>query len=80
MHAERCPVCLGYGKVRNSGEHTFGPVATSLMPKAVCHGCDGKGWVEVNDGQDSTSVLKQEVVLVTNPEKSIGEEKNLPPP
>jgi len=30
-HAEICPVCGGTGKVN--------------MEK--CHGCDGKGWVEV---------------------------------
>ena len=33
MHAERCPVCCGSGKYNDE----------------VCHGCNGKGWVEVND-------------------------------
>ncbi len=32
-HAEKCPVCLGGGKVGES----------------VCHGCGGKGWVIVPD-------------------------------
>ena len=33
-HAERCPVCYGTGKYDN----------------LICHGCNGKGWVEVSDG------------------------------
>jgi hypothetical protein len=33
MHAELCPVCKGNGKY-------YG---------LLCHGCGGKGWVEVND-------------------------------
>lgn len=31
MHAEICPVCKGSGKYENN----------------PCHGCNGKGWVEV---------------------------------
>jgi len=40
MHAEKCPICEGSGKLPD------------LMDEScykVCHGCDGKGWVEVND-------------------------------
>lgn len=39
MHSELCPVCQGEGKIRDklSGE------------KKTCHGCNGRGWVEVND-------------------------------
>lgn len=33
MHSEICPVCNGTGKYCNK----------------KCHGCDGKGWVEVSD-------------------------------
>ncbi len=32
-HAEICPVCKGNGKVE----------------KETCHGCGGKGWVQVDD-------------------------------
>ena len=35
MHAERCPVCVGTGKIE----------------KETCHGCGGKGWVEVTDNE-----------------------------
>ena len=35
-HAEKCPICGGSGK---------------LPDKVTCHGCGGKGWVEV--GKDS---------------------------
>lgn len=37
-HAEKCPVCNGKGEIiknNMTGETT------------VCHGCNGKGWVEV---------------------------------
>ena len=37
MHAEKCPICSGSGKVK-IGETKF-----------PCYGCDGKGWVEVRD-------------------------------
>lgn len=33
-HAEKCPVCDGYGVVPREEERT-------------CHGCKGKGWVTV---------------------------------
>jgi hypothetical protein len=36
MHAERCPVCVGTGKIE----------------KETCHGCNGKGWVEVSDNNN----------------------------
>ena len=44
MHAERCPVCYGSGKVMppdNGG--------TAVPQPITCHGCAGKGWVEVGD-------------------------------
>lgn len=44
-HAERCPVCWGKGTVeaRNWG------VDINASNPTTCHGCNGKGWVEVND-------------------------------
>jgi len=43
--AVRCPVCEGSGQYTDYG--TYGQV-TSIAPVArSCHGCSGKGWVEV---------------------------------
>ncbi len=35
MHSEVCPVCNGAGKYQNNR----------------CHGCNGKGWIEVSGNQ-----------------------------
>ena len=46
MSAELCPVCNGSGVVPDPayGHQT----TTSALPiTKTCHGCDGKGWVEV---------------------------------
>jgi hypothetical protein len=44
-HAERCPVCYGSGKYTpiNDG------YSTAVPQPVTCHGCGGKGWVEVGD-------------------------------
>lgn len=39
-HAERCPICFGKGTI---------PVDDYTGATKVCHGCGGKGWVEVSD-------------------------------
>lgn len=39
MKAQICPVCMGKGNI------------TSECNK-ICHGCYGKGWVEVNEEID----------------------------
>jgi hypothetical protein len=73
MHAERCPVCNSLG---------------TLQCNVICHGCDGKGWVEVRSEEpEEPMILKglckippwckqtkpeMEKKLVTNPEKSDG--------
>ena len=43
-HAEKCPVCGGSGKAVPEGPWGGGP---STYP--TCHGCQGKGWVTVED-------------------------------
>lgn len=49
-HAEMCPVCGGSGKVGPGGGDT------STCPQLKdCHGCGGKGWIEV--GNDNIPVL-----------------------
>jgi len=40
-HAEKCPICYGSGKA-----HTDYKVEIVGEP---CHGCGGRGWVEVAD-------------------------------
>lgn len=45
MHAERCPVCQGVGRVCSPP-----PVSTSAaIVWVTCPGCWGRGWVEVSD-------------------------------
>ncbi len=41
MHSEICPICGGKGKVKNT-EPTAGA-------EIGCHGCGGKGWIEVRN-------------------------------
>lgn len=42
IHAEKCPVCNGKGKVGNDNKRDCSGVP--------CHGCNGKGWIEVGGG------------------------------
>ena len=41
-HSEKCPVCNGTGKLETGKLET----PDDLIP---CHGCGGKGWIEVSD-------------------------------
>lgn len=43
-HAEKCPVCGGTGKAAPAGAWAGSP---DSFP--TCHGCQGKGWVTVED-------------------------------
>jgi len=45
-HAEKCPICEGSGRLPLPVE--MGTTASRPYDK-LCHGCDGKGWVEVQD-------------------------------
>jgi len=42
MKAVRCPVCYGKGIV-------YGVAETGAYPTTSCHGCAGKGWIEVRE-------------------------------
>jgi len=44
-HAEICPICKGEGKLQLG---TL-PSTTYTVNTKICHGCGGKGWVEVED-------------------------------
>jgi len=50
MHAEICPICKGKGE-----EYDSTLAAQQASPYKPCHGCNGKGWVEV--GGDKQSVI-----------------------
>jgi len=41
-HAEICPICHGRGKIRN-------PEDITTPMEITCHGCGGKGWIEVSN-------------------------------
>lgn len=43
--AVKCPVCGGKGKIVKGTAFTTGGVVEN---SEVCHGCNGKGWVEVS--------------------------------
>ena len=42
-HAEICPICNGKGII----EEEVGSTGKKITK--VCHGCGGKGWIEVRD-------------------------------
>ena len=44
MHAEKCPVCGGSGKLPSDGRSTG-------FAERTCHGCGGKGWIQVQNGE-----------------------------
>lgn len=44
MKAQLCPVCLGTGKIFERNYLT-----TSTGEQKTCHGCGGRGWVEVTE-------------------------------
>jgi len=44
MKAVLCPVCLGKGRIPDESS----PGTTSPVSKP-CHGCGGRGWVEVHE-------------------------------
>ena len=62
MHAEKCPVCDGRGQV------------TDVMQPScfkACHGCGGKGWVEVRDDKPEW--------VITTPWTQPPEPNDIPP-
>lgn len=51
-HAEICPVCKGTGKYK---EYYNLVSTTNAWTEKFCHGCDGKGWVTVQDAETTIS-------------------------
>ncbi len=49
MHVEQCPTCQGNGKVIDP----FADPSVNLIDKVhICHGCQGKGFIQVYDAKD----------------------------
>lgn len=48
-HAELCPVCQGTGKITKKLKEAI--TAADLCK--ICHGCGGKGWVEISDDDNT---------------------------
>jgi len=67
-HAEKCPICEGRGRLR-----TFEGDTESLSP---CHGCDGKGWVSVQD--EIVTVLSPLSIEPVMPPNSTGDDLRWP--
>ena len=44
-HAEECPVCKGSGVITPFNDYA----QTVVPPSKACHGCGGRGWIEVRD-------------------------------
>ena len=62
MHAERCPICYGEGTLRYIDGIELSGIHLNGEEEKQCHGCNGKGWVEV---QNETT-LPSETLFVTN--------------
>ncbi|MCJ7828416.1 MAG: hypothetical protein MUP81_01585 [Dehalococcoidia bacterium] len=52
MTAARCPVCYGTGKYTDP----LDPMSTAVPMPRTCHGCAGKGWVEVHEDVSEVTV------------------------
>jgi DnaJ-class molecular chaperone len=50
-HTEICPVCKGSGKVRMFDGYLVAEDAAHVKgeEEKTCHGCNGKGWVTVEN-------------------------------
>ena len=51
MKAVRCPVCAGTGTYWVMPDEEEYSADVSVGSYRACHGCGGKGWVEVHDEQ-----------------------------
>ena len=57
MKPARCPVCNGSGVVRQEASpENAGDISITV----TCHGCSGKGWVEVSEVDECVIVPPKE--------------------
>lgn len=47
-HVQKCPICGGKGQIQDETQLT-----TTCPSTKTCHGCGGKGWVEVQDNENA---------------------------
>ena len=45
-HAQSCPICFGKGKIKDPD---YNPQLSGDPIMVTCHGCGGRGWVQVED-------------------------------
>ena len=51
-HVEKCPICHGTGEKSGHVEPQYGTPIFQKREEYLrthCHGCGGKGWIEVSD-------------------------------
>lgn len=68
MHAEKCPVCCGQGKLDKVEPYSS---TTTVPMKEVCHGCHGAGWVCVPGDAYAGPGWMTPPPVWTNPDGSI---------
>lgn len=73
MKPMRCPVCNGSGVVRQEAPGIgMEGAATSVSVTITCHGCSGKGWVEISE--------VDECVVIPRSEETVLEQEDETPP
>lgn len=72
MKAQRCPVCRGSGVVRTETQTEGGGYVVATVP---CHGCGGKGWVEVSEADECVIVPRLEETVQEETDQEVVEEK-----
>lgn len=68
MHAEKCPICGGAGQLQGINDLSG---SAANPPTRTCHGCGGKGWVEVRDDKPEW--------VITTPWTQPPEPNDIPP-
>ena len=48
-HAQKCPICNGKGHINQEGNFAYRDEQGNTAPQKTCHGCGGRGWIEVKD-------------------------------
>lgn len=56
-HAEKCPICNGKGKINRN--YNGGWITNSSNHLKKCHGCNGLGWITVQDQHPIFTTNKQ---------------------